>query len=108
LGESDGENKIIASTKGLSPDAIRIWRKLTAAFHFDNEPSHQLLLQTALLAFDRMHQARELIAAQGLLVPNRYKQNIPNPLLQIEDKSRRAKLAALAQLGLEPAKLGEI
>ena len=101
------KQKSLPAPKGLSPDAIRIWRRLTAAFHFDNEPAHQLLLETALLAFDRMHQARELIASQGLLVPNRYKQSIPNPLLAIEDRSRRAMLAALAQLGLEPSKLRE-
>jgi P27 family predicted phage terminase small subunit len=97
----------LPAPRGLSPSAVRIWRRVTGTYHFENEPASQLLLETALQAHDRMHQARDLIAVQGLTIMNRYSNYVPNPLLAIEDKSRRAMLQAMQQLGLEPQKLEE-
>jgi P27 family predicted phage terminase small subunit len=94
--------------KGLSPGASRIWRRLTSTFRFEGEETSQLLLLTALQAHDRMHEAREIIAKEGLTIVNRYSVRVPNPLLVIEDKSRKAMILALKELGLQPSQLGNI
>ena len=74
-------------------------------FAFENEPQAQLTLEIAFQAYDRMNQARVLIATLGLTISNRYGNQVPNPLLMIEDKSRRAMLHAMHQLGLEPGEM---
>ncbi len=85
---------------GLSPAAGAWWKKLTADYSLD-DPAGQLLLETALQAFDRMHQARALIEKHGAVTVDRFGQLRPNPATTIERDSRAAMLAALKSLNLD-------
>jgi phage terminase small subunit len=60
-----------------------------------------LLLQTALEAFDRMNQARDLITKYGAVTTDRFSQLRPNPATTIERDSRAAMLSALKALNLD-------
>ncbi len=88
--------------KGLSRQAGRWWRKLVAEYAIDDEAG-QLILLMAMQAFDRMHQAREELAKDGvtLTVTDRFDQVKTHPLVAVERDSRAQMLAALRQLNLD-------
>jgi phage terminase small subunit len=54
-----------------------------------------------LQAFDRMHEARDLIAKHGAVTLDRFEQLRPNPATTIERDSRAAMLSALKALNLD-------
>lgn len=56
------------------------------------------LVARAVEAVDRMAQARQAIAKNGLVVPNRYGNLVVNPALRIEREAHRAFLSALRLL----------
>jgi P27 family predicted phage terminase small subunit len=84
--------------KHLSRSARAWFRKVTSGWSLDD--SGELLLVTALQAYDRLAECRALIERDGLIVDGK-----PHPLLAIEDKARTSLLRAWRQLGLdvEPA-----
>jgi P27 family predicted phage terminase small subunit len=85
---------------GLSASARAWWRKLMTEYGIA-DAGGLLLLQSALEAFDRMRQARDLIAKHGAVTVDRFGQLRPNPATTIERDSRAAMLAALKQLNLD-------
>jgi P27 family predicted phage terminase small subunit len=84
----------------LSAAATAWWRKLTAEYQLE-DAAGLLLLETALQAFDRMHEARDLIAKHGAVTLDRFEQLRPNPATTIERDSRAAMLSALKALNLD-------
>ena len=84
----------------LSADATAWWKLLTAEYQLE-DAAGLLLLETALQAFDRMHEARRLIAEHGAVTLDRFQQLRPNPATTIERDSRAAMLSALKALNLD-------
>ena len=85
---------------GLSAAAAAWWKKLSSEYQLE-DAAGLLLLETALQAFDRMHQARDLIETHGAVTLDRFDQLRPNPATTIERDSRAAMLAALKALNLD-------
>lgn len=86
--------------RGLSAEARRWWRRIVTAYDMSDEGG-QLLLQTALEAFDRMRRCQAGIRRDGETVLDRFEQKKPNPLLAAERDSRAQMLMALRQLNLD-------
>lgn len=84
----------------LSDAAKAWWVKLTTEYELE-DAAGLLLLETALQAFDRMHQARDLITKHGAVTLDRFEQLRPNPATTIERDSRAAMLGALKALNLD-------
>ncbi|MFA6312510.1 MAG: P27 family phage terminase small subunit [Sterolibacterium sp.] len=84
----------------LSTAARAWWAKLLAEYQIE-DGAGLLLLETALQAFDRMHQARALIEKHGAVTEDRFHQLRPNPATTIERDSRAAMLSALKALNLD-------
>lgn len=85
---------------GLSAAAAAWWKKLLIEYEIA-DAAGLLLLETALQAFDRMHQARALIEKHGAVTVDRFGQLRPNPATTIERDSRAAMLSALKALNLD-------
>lgn len=66
-----------------------------------DDPAGRLLLESAMEAFDRMHQASDLIAKHGAVTVDRFGQLRPNPACTIERDNRAAMHAALKALNLD-------
>ena len=90
----------MAAPKHLSKPAKTWWRKIQAEYSITDQAGH-LLLQTALEAFDRMKEAQERIATDGLMVKDRFEQDKQHPLLTVERDSRSQMLLALKALQLD-------
>ena len=86
--------------KPLSTEAARWWRKLVDEYSVD-DVAGRLLLMVALEAFDRMRQAQEAVARDGIAVTDRFKQVKAHPLCTVERDSRAQMLAALKALNLD-------
>jgi P27 family predicted phage terminase small subunit len=84
----------------LSKEAKTWWRRLVNEYAIEDQAG-RLLLQTALQSFDRMNEARDLIAKHGAVAADRWGQLRPNPACTIERDSRAAMLAALKALNLD-------
>lgn len=84
----------------LSAAAKAWWIKLTAEYQLE-DAAGLLLLESAMQAFDRMHQASALIAKHGAVTVDRFGQLRPNPATTIERDSRAAMLSALKALNLD-------
>jgi P27 family predicted phage terminase small subunit len=84
----------------LSKEAKTWWRRLVDEYAIEDQAGH-LLLQMALQSFDRMNEARELIAKHGAVVTDRWGQLRANPACTVERDSRAAMLAALKALNLD-------
>ena len=61
----------------------------------------QLILQTALEAFDRMRQAQARLKKEGLTVLDRFDQPKAHPLCTVERDNRAQMMAAIKQLNLD-------
>lgn len=85
---------------GLSDKAKNWWKKIISEYQIE-DAAGLLLLETGLQAFDRMHEARELIAKHGAVTLDRFEQLRPNPATTIERDSRAAMCAALKALNLD-------
>lgn len=60
-----------------------------------------LILQTAFESFDTMRRAQEIIAREGMQLPDRFAQMKAHPLLTVERDARAQLLGALKQLNLD-------
>lgn len=84
----------------MSEEARGWWDRIQAESDITDPPG-LLLLQSALEALDRMRQAQAAIAADGLVVRDRFGQPKAHPATVTERDSRAAMLAALKALNLD-------
>ena len=83
----------------LSPSARRLYSQILE--NYELEPHHLAILTKALEALDRTEQARDAIAASGILIRSRLGEVKPNPAIAIERDSRAQFLAGIKALGLD-------
>ena len=86
--------------KTLSKEAAAWWTNLVDEYALDDQAA-LLLLETAMLAFDRMNAARRAIAKEGMTFKDRWGQRRVHPLLAAERDARQGMLAALRALHLD-------
>ena len=88
---------------GLAPGGRELWKRiLKHLVEQGEEPKlpEWLLLDAACRAFDRLEEARALVAAEGLLVTDRFRQRQPHPAITIERDALNVLNDLLAMLGL--------
>ena len=83
----------------LTDEAKRFWASVSGFFQL--EPHEAKLLQSACEVWDRLQEARQLIAAEGMVQVDRFDQRKPHPAVGIERDCRAAFASALKQLGLD-------
>jgi phage terminase small subunit len=92
----------------LSEASKATWRRLLREYSF--ETHHLAILTATLEAQDRLTQAREAIAHDGLIVPGREGLTRLHPACSVERDSRIAVIRGFRELGLDlpdaPAKPG--
>ncbi len=84
----------------LSTEAQALWSTLQGAYDLGDDYG-QLLLRTALEAFDRSQGAREAIARDGATVPDARGALRAHPLIAVERDARAAMLTALKLLRID-------
>lgn len=83
----------------LSPESRRWWKTIVELFEL--EAHHLRVLTAAAEAFDRKEEARRLIAAEGLVVRDRFGTLKPHPAAAIERDSRLAFGRLVRELDLD-------
>lgn len=83
----------------LTEEAAGWWRNVTADYDF--EPHHLRLLQAACEAWDRMQQAREAVAADGITFKAANGDLKANPAVAIERDARTAFARLVRELDLD-------
>ena len=86
--------------KTLSVEARRWWNRLQAEYELGDEAA-RFLLETALGAFDRMRQAQQAIAEDGVTVRDKFGQLKINPAAAVERDARSGMLMAFKSLCLD-------
>lgn len=84
----------------LSDEAQALWTSLQNAYDLADDYG-QLLLRTALEAFDRAQGARLAILREGATVPDARGALRAHPLISVERDARAAMLAALKALRID-------
>ena len=84
----------------LSAEALT-WRQRLLDEYEIGDGAGQLLLDTAMMAYDRMRQAQMVIADDGPFQIDRFGASKPHPALIVERDSRAGMLAALRALRLD-------
>ncbi len=95
----------VSAPKHLSAEAKRLWAKLQADFMLDDEAG-KLILQSALEAFDRVQEARSILAKEGSVVKDRWGQAKQHPASLVEASARAQMHSAMRLLRLAPDDLG--
>ncbi len=85
--------------KTLSAAAAAWWSTICADWEL--EPTQLLLLESALQAFDRIGEAREILNQDGLKTVDRFGQARAHPMLIVERDSRAAMARDLSKLNLD-------
>ena len=93
--------KSTAAPKHLSAEAARLWDRLRDEFGI-TDAGGLLLLRSALEAFDRLQQAREILAREGPIVRDRFGQPKPHAAVGVERDARGQMHSALRLLQLAP------
>ena len=101
------KSAIPTAPKTLSTEARSWWRRLATEYGIQDEAG-QLLLQTALEAFDRLRSAQRTIKQDGPTVTDRWGQIKPHPLLAAERDARSGMLQSLRALNLDLEPLKDI
>ena len=92
--------KLKPRVPGLSA-AARKWRqRICSEFDLSDAPA-QLLLDTAMRAYDRMQEAAALVELHGVCTLDRYRQVRANPAVAAERDARAAMISALKALNLD-------
>jgi P27 family predicted phage terminase small subunit len=82
----------------LSPDMRASYRRITRKWALSEH--HRRLLICAAESHDRMCQARDVLATEGITVLDRHGQTRPHPAVGVERDSRIAFARMLRELGL--------
>jgi P27 family predicted phage terminase small subunit len=85
----------------LSAEAKALWRRLFADYQLD-DAAGLVLLQSACEAYDRLQEARKVLAEDGAVMTDRWGQKKPHPAAGIERDARNQLHSALRLLKLEP------
>jgi P27 family predicted phage terminase small subunit len=97
--------KKLTPPKHLSAEAKRLWDRLRNDYVLDDSGG-LLLLQSALESFDRLQQARAILAKEGIVAKDRFGQGKPHAAAAVEAGARQQMHSALRLLRLEPGALG--
>ena len=84
----------------LSPEAKTWWTRLFEEYDL-SDAGAQLLLESALGAFDRWQEARKLLAREGPIMRDRFGQRRTHPAVAIERDSKATMARALKELHLD-------
>ena len=85
----------------LEKSGRRLWRSVVSTWLLDDRQLE--ILRLAAEASDRVEQAREVLAAEGLTIRDRYDQVKPHPAAGIELQNRGLVARLLRELKLEPS-----
>jgi P27 family predicted phage terminase small subunit len=85
--------------KNLSDEAKRWWKKIVSGWELDD--AGFLVLENALECFDRMRQAQEMLAKEGLVTNDRFGQQKVHPAVLVERDAKAGLLRALRALNLQ-------
>ncbi|HEV3330625.1 MAG TPA: P27 family phage terminase small subunit [Bryobacteraceae bacterium] len=88
--------------KRLSAEAKRWWNAIVEEYEV-SDSAGRLLLENALTAFDEMRKAQAIIAEEGQVVEDRFKQKRQHPATLVLRDSRNLMLRSLKQLNLDIA-----
>lgn len=77
------------------------WNRIAAEYELLPQDSPRL--EGACIALDRAHAARELLAKEGPIVLDRFKQQKPHPAAQIEATAWTTFRLLVRELGLDAA-----
>ena len=93
--------------KSLSKAAADWWNRMMTEFSIDDDGG-RMVLEITLLAWDRLEQARKVLATDGLTVTGAAGTTRPHPCIAIERDARSAVLAGFRalHLDLEPLRDG--
>ena len=83
----------------LRPETRAWWRQVVSEYEL--EPHHLRLLTLAAEAWDRGQQAREVLAAEGIVIIDRLKELRPHPAVAIERDARLSFARLLRELALD-------
>jgi P27 family predicted phage terminase small subunit len=92
--------------KHLSAEAKQLWAKLQSEFVID-DCAGRMILQSALEAFDRVQEARLILAKEGSIATDRWGQRKAHPATLVEASARAQMHSALRLLKLAPGDLGD-
>ena len=92
--------KLSPAPKTLSKEAKSWWTRLVDEYDI-RDPGGELLLETALGAFDRMREAQQQLERDGPVLSDRFGQRKIHPATVLERDSRAGLIAALRQLNLD-------
>ncbi len=87
-----------SATSHLTEDMRRFYRRVVRAYGLQDH--HRRLVVCACEAHDRMTQARDQLAREGITTIDRHGQTRPHPAVSIERDSRIAFARMLRELGL--------
>jgi P27 family predicted phage terminase small subunit len=82
-----------------SKGARKLWR--TVANRYELLAHHAALLETACLALDRIEQAREAVARDGVTVANRFGHPVEHPAAKIERRYMNTFRQLMAEIGFD-------
>lgn len=99
-------SKSNAQIEALSAEAKALYKRLTAEWSI-RDACGQCTLLVACQALDRMRQAQSIIAREGIVQLDRFKQSKPHAATQIEKEARAGLLMALKHLNLDLESLEE-
>jgi P27 family predicted phage terminase small subunit len=91
--------KLPPAPKQLSREAKSWWRTFVEGWDMDD--SALLILEGALESFDRMRQAQELIASEGVTCKDRFGQVKQHPATCVERDAKATMLRHLKALNLD-------
>ena len=83
----------------LSREAQGWWRKVVSGWTLD--AAALLLLHSGLESFDRMREAQLALAADGIVIEDRFGQKKAHPAVQVEADSKAILLRTIGVLNLD-------
>jgi P27 family predicted phage terminase small subunit len=93
--------------KGLSDEARQWWKAIVTEYTVGDEAG-LLILTTAMESLDRLREAQRLIAAEGIVITDRFDQKKQHPATLIERDAKTALLRSLKALNLDIVPPGPI
>lgn len=86
--------------KKLSREALQLYRKMAKEWGI-RDKTGLFILETALVAWDEMRAAQEILEREGTIVKDRFEQDKLHPAAQREKECRAHLLQALKGLSLD-------